>query len=95
LIGGCVMASAVVLYFFVLIRSLLAPSSPQAPESFALPVSQAYHDEDVPAVRNFLPWIVAAVLALLLAYGPPIAQVLKARYPGSPGYAPESPVSTD
>jgi cytochrome c oxidase subunit 1 len=95
LVGGCVMALAVVLYFAVLIRSLLAPSSPRTADSFALPVSQAYHDEDVPAVKNFLPWIVAAVLALFLAYGPPIAQVVKAGYPGSPGYAPDSPVSTD
>ncbi|MFI5349272.1 MAG: cbb3-type cytochrome c oxidase subunit I [Elusimicrobiota bacterium] len=95
LIGGCVMASAVVLYFAVLIRSLLASSSAQASEAFALPVSQALHDEDVPAVKNFLPWIVAAVLALFIAYGPPIAQVIKAGYPGSPGYAPDSPVSTD
>ena len=95
LVGGCVMALAVVLYFAVLIRSLLAPSSAQVSDAFALPVSEAYHDEDVPAVKNFLPWIVAAVLALFIAYGPPIAQVIKAGYPGSPGYAPESPVSTD
>lgn len=91
-VGGCVMGLAVALFFYVLIASLLKPSSPQAADTFALPESQALHDEDVPAVKNFLPWIVAAVLILAVSYGPPLAEVLRARYPGSAAYSPESPV---
>lgn len=93
MIGGCVMGLAVAIFFAVLIRSLLAPSSPAAAEEFALPDAEPLHDEDIPAVKDFTPWVVVAVLMLILAYGPPIAEVVKAGYPGSPAYAPESPLS--
>jgi len=94
-LGGIVMALAVVIYFAVLLKSLLAPASALAADEFALPLSEAYHDEDVPAVKNFFPWVAAAVLALFLAYGPPLAEVIKARYPGTPGYTPDSPVAVE
>ena len=47
----------------------------------ALPESEAYHDEDIGVVRNFRPWIVAAVIAILISYIPPLIQVLGANYP--------------
>ena len=79
------MGLAVVLYFYVLIRSLLAPRSEQAADSFALPEAAAYHDENVGAVRNFRPWITAGVVAILLSYVPPLVQVLGGNYLPAPG----------
>jgi len=84
-VGGCLMGLAVVLYFYVLIRSLLAPRSEQAADSFALPEAAAYHDENVGAVRNFGPWIAAGVIAILISYVPPLVQVLGGNYVPAPG----------
>jgi hypothetical protein len=79
------MGLAVALFFFVLVRSLLAPRSAQAADAFALPDSAAYHDEDAGVVRNFGPWVAAGVIAILLSYIPPLVQVLSAGYPLAAG----------
>jgi cytochrome c oxidase subunit 1 len=84
-LGGCVMGLAVALFFYVLVRSLFAPRSEHAADSFALPTAAAYHDEDVPAVRNLTPWVVAGIVAILISYLPPLVQVLSANYPLAAG----------
>ena len=68
---------------YVLVASLLSPRSQQAADSFALPESAAYHDEDVAAVKNFRPWVVAGVVAILISYVPPLVQVLGGNYGGA------------
>jgi cytochrome c oxidase subunit 1 len=85
LLGGCLMGLAVALFMFTLVRGLLAPRSQAAADSFALPQAEALHDEDVGAVRNFAPWVAAGVVAIVVAYLPPLLQVLGANYPLSPG----------
>lgn len=94
-VGGVLMGLAVVVFFYALISSLLSASSPQDADSFALPDSEPFHDEDVGAVRNFFPWVAAAVLLIAVSYAPPLIQVLKAGYPGAPGYSPDSPVAIE
>ena len=80
-VGGCIMGLAVLLFFYVLVRSLASKRSEQQADAFALPESEAYHDEDIGVVKNFRPWIVAAVIAILISYVPPLIQVLGANYP--------------
>ena len=80
-VGGSIMGLAVLLFFYVLVRSLASTRSEQQADAFALPESEAYHNEDVGVVRNFRPWIVAAVIAILISYIPPLVQVLSANYP--------------
>jgi cytochrome c oxidase subunit 1 len=92
-VGGSIMAFAVLIYFVVLIRSLLAPATEKAKEDFALPASEAYHDEDIAAVRNFRPWVVAAVAAVVVTYTPPILQIMQGNYRGAPGYEPDNPIA--
>lgn len=94
-VGGCVMALAFVVYAFVLIASLLGPSRPEAADSFALPSSEAYHDEDIPAVRNLAPWIAAAVLLLVVSYVPPIVQIVRAHYAPAEGFRPDNPAPVE
>lgn len=90
MIGGSIMGLAVLIYFIVLIRSLAAKSVPaQAP--FTLPTSEPYHDEDIPGVRNFTPWVAAAVLLCIVAYAAPITNILKSGVTPAPGYSPNSP----
>jgi multisubunit Na+/H+ antiporter MnhB subunit len=92
LVGGCIMGLAVLLYFIVLIRSLAAaPDEALAKVPFLLPTSEAYHDEDVPAVRNFAPWVAAAVLLCIAAYYVPIHDIVKNGISTAPGYRPDSP----
>jgi hypothetical protein len=91
MVGGCIMGLAVLLYFIVLVRSLAAKPVP-AEAPFALPTSEPYHDEDIAAVRNFAPWVAAAVLLCVAAYYVPIANIVKFGITTSPGFRPDSPV---
>jgi len=86
------MGTAILLYFVVLIRSLVAaPVAVRAGEPL-IPLSEAYHDENIPAVRNFAPWVTVAVLLVVLAYYVPISDILKSKFKPAPGYHPDSPV---
>ena len=92
LVGGSIMGLAVLLFFIVLVRSLLAAPDParlQLP--FLLPSSEPYHDEDIPGLRNFTPWVAAAVLLCVVAYSAPMANILKSGVTPAPGYNPDSP----
>lgn len=55
-------------------------------------VSEPYHDEDVPFVRSFKPSLVASVVLLAIAFGPPLTQTLRSNFPGAPAYTPDSPL---
>jgi CDP-diglyceride synthetase len=94
MIGGLVMGLAIVLYFVVLLRSLAAAQDPILERTpFSIPICETYHDENVPAVRNFMPWVTAAVLLVVLAYYPPLSDIVKSKFKTAPGYRPDSPVA--
>lgn len=94
LVGGCIMGLAVLLFFIVLIRSLAAaPEAARAEVPFLLPTSEAHHDEDIPGVRNFAPWVAAAVLLCAAAYAAPLTNILKSGVALAPGYSPASPAA--
>lgn len=90
-IGGIVMTLAVVVYFFVLTRSMLSAAMSEQTE-FKIPLAEAYHDENIGAVKVLKPWIVGALVLSVLAYAPPIYQILKENNPGGEGFSPNSPV---
>jgi cytochrome c oxidase subunit 1 len=92
LIGGCIMALAVLVYFVVLISSLVGTTESSA-VAFNMPMSKPLHDEDVAAVRNFAPWVAAAVLAVVLAYYPPLNDIVKSHFKPVPGFRPDSPIA--
>ena len=79
------MGLAVLVFFIVLIWSLFGARSASEADSFSLPESAALHDENVGAVKNFRPWVIAGVVAILISYIPPLVQVLGANYPLSAG----------
>lgn len=92
-LGGAIMAFSVLLFFIVLVRSLMKASDPQLESQFELPAAEAYHNEHVPAVMNFKPWVIAAIVAVIVAYTPPLWQILRSNYQGAPGYEPDSPIA--
>ena len=90
------MGLAVLLYFVVLVRSLTGARDPALEtKAFSIPLSEAYHDEDIPAVRNFAPWVTAAVLLVVIAYYIPLRDIVRTHVPGAVGYHPDSPVAAE
>ena len=88
------MGLAILLYFVVLVRTL-ASSAVTEGEPFTVPLSEVYHNENIPAVRNFAPWVAAALLLVVAAYYPPIHDIVKSNFQVAPGYHPDSPVSIE
>jgi cytochrome c oxidase subunit 1 len=96
MIGGVIMGLAILLYFVVLIRSLAGGhETVLEAKPFSIPLSEAYHDEDIPAVRNFAPWVAVAVLIVVAAYYMPIHEIVHSHIPGVVGYHPDSPVAVE
>jgi cytochrome c oxidase subunit 1 len=89
-VGGILMFAATVFFFVVFFASLLGAKEREP--SLELPTAEAYHDNEVSVLQNFTPWVVAAVLLLVVAYVPPIYQVTQERIQGAPAYDPGSPV---
>jgi hypothetical protein len=86
------MGLAILLYFVVLLGTLAAHrSAALAATPFVVPLSEPYHDENIPALRNFSPWILAAVLLIIVAYYPPIRDIVRSNFQLAPGYSPDSP----
>ncbi len=89
--GGAIMFVAMLLFFLVFFATLLRKKTMEP--VLDLPASEPYHDENVPAVQALRPWIVAAVILLIVAYTMPFLELAQGRYEGAPPYSPSSPVS--
>ncbi|MGZ5504167.1 MAG: cbb3-type cytochrome c oxidase subunit I, partial [Chthoniobacterales bacterium] len=87
--GGIIMTLAAMMFFIVFFTTLF--SRPNKSGALELIESEPYHDEQVPAVQRFTPWLAGAVLLLIIAYAPPIAQTLRSNFPGAKPYSPDSP----
>ena len=88
-IGGTIMTIAALMFFIVFFATLFRKPVKQA--ALELIVSEPYHDERVPAVQTFTPWLVGAALLLVIAYAPPITQTIRSNFPGAPPYSPDNP----
>jgi len=91
-IGGVIMFLTMLLYFVIFFGTLLRKKSSAG--ALAFPVTTPYHDEDVAAVQSIRPWLVAAVILLIVAYTMPFVELARARYEGAPPYSPASPVAS-
>ncbi len=89
-LGGIIMTIAALVYFVVFFATLFR--KPARRGALELIVSEPYHDERVPAVQSFTPWLVGAFLLLAIAYAPPITQTIRSHFPGAPAYSPDSPL---
>jgi cytochrome c oxidase subunit 1 len=92
-VGGVLMTLAVVIFvgaFFITVfsKSTAAEEDPV----ITLPLSDPYHDEPALWLRNFKPWIIVAVILIVLAYTPVLYDVLRSTYSDSPPYSPDNPV---
>ena len=90
-IGGTLMFVAMLLYFLVFFGTMLRKKTFEG--RLELPVSEPYHDEDIRAVQSLRPWLLAAVILLIVAYTAPFMALARGRYPGAPPYRPDNPVA--
>ena len=88
-IGGTIMTIAAVMFFVVFFATLLGKRQKQG--ALEMIVSEPYHDERVPAVQSFTPWLAGAALLLVIAYAPPITQTIRSNFPGAPPYSQDNP----
>ncbi len=95
-VGGSIMFVGIVMFiasFFATIFSKSKPGGEQVDGAdVKFPISEALHDEDATWLRNFKPYIIIAIILIVLSYTPVILDVLEATYGGSAPYSPNSPV---
>ena len=94
-VGGVIMFIGIVMFvaaFFTTVFSKSKPSTDPDKADVRFPISQPLHDEDAKWLRNFKPFIIIAIILIVLSYTPVIIDVLQATYGGSPPYSPNSPV---
>lgn len=89
-LGGILMTVAMIVYFVVFFSTLFSPATVRRP--FEIPTAEPLHDEEAPWVQNFTPWLVVAVILLVIAYVPPLYEVLAGPSTPAPAYEPHSPV---
>jgi len=92
MVGGILMTLSILIFFVVLIRGLLSPRDLELETSFEIPQSECFHADRVGYLKNFRPWVIAAVAATIFAYGPPLYDIYKANYPLVPGFESHSPL---
>jgi len=90
-VGGVIMTLSIIIYAVVFFSTALSKQREGVAE-LTFPVSDAYHNEKVSWLMNFKPWIIAAIIIIIIAYTPVILDVLQGTYGGSPTYSPNSPV---
>lgn len=90
-LGGTIMFISMVLYFIVFFGTLFA--KPSEARRLKFEELDVYHDEKVPWVMNFKPWLVMATLLIIFAYTIPLKDLLAGEgVTPVQGYDPSSPI---
>lgn len=89
-VGGTIMTIAVIMYFYVVLKTVFSKQTTN--EILEIPLATVLHDENIPIVNTWKPWIIAAVVLSLLSYTPPIYEILQEKNPGGKSFSPDSPV---
>lgn len=93
-LGGVIMTIACIAFFIVFFRTLF--SAKQFESSISFPTSEAYHDEKkIRFVDKFTPWIIVAVIIILIAYIPAIMEAINNPAGGALPFEPHNPVPLD
>jgi cytochrome c oxidase subunit 1 len=90
-VGGVIMFVGIVMYITSFFTTVFSKSK-EGETEITFPISEPLHDEPATWLRNFKPYIVIAIILIVLSYTPVIYDVLQATYGGSLPYSPDSPV---
>lgn len=92
-IGGVIMFIAIVIYVVTFFATVFSKSTVEEPEAeVTFPISDPLHNEPALWLRNFKPYIIIALILIVLSYTPVIYDVLQSTYGGSLPFSPDSPV---
>lgn len=92
-IGGIIMFLAIVIFVVAFFATVFARSEVTADEpEVTFPITAPLHNEPSLWLRNFKPFIIIAIILIVLSYTPVIYDVLQSTYDGSLPYSPNSPV---
>jgi len=92
-VGGVIMFIAIVIYIVAFFATVFAKSESTEEEAvITFPISEPLHDEPSTWLRNFKPFIIIAVILIILSYTPVIYDVITSTYGGSLPFSPDSPV---
>ncbi len=90
-IGGILMFLTIIVYFFVFFGTVFSKKTEESKVEF--PTSEAYHDEHhIKLVKNFTPWIIVALIIILIAYIPTIQEAIENGKRGAPPYKHDNPI---
>jgi cytochrome c oxidase subunit 1 len=89
-IGGILMFLAVLIFFVNFFVALFSKSRPEQQE-VRFPTSDVYHDEHISWVLNFKPWVAGMIIAIVIAYLPPLYQIVTGNQQKAVPYRPWSP----
>lgn len=86
-VGGAIQAVAAILYFVVILKTVLARQHAPAAEVPAIPVAEAFHDPQTsPAwLDRWAPWLAATIVLIIIAYGPQLIAQIGGMQLTSPG----------
>ena len=92
-IGGTIMFIAIVIYIVTFFATVFSKSTVEEPEAeVEFPISEPIHNEPALWLRNFKPYIIIALILIVLSYTPVIYDVLQSTTGGSLPFSPDSPV---
>jgi cytochrome c oxidase subunit 1 len=89
-IGGIIMFLSTVLFFINFFGAIFRRSQEERGR-IRFPTSEAHHDERLPWFENFKPWVALMILAILIAYIPPLYQITRGNQQKAVPYLPWSP----
>jgi cytochrome c oxidase subunit 1 len=82
-LGGTIMLISFIVFLVVVIQTLRNKETAKV----EMPVAEPLHQESIPAwLNNWQPWLVGAVVLILIAYGPMLVQSIAQLQMTSPGF---------
>lgn len=88
-IGGAILLVSVLIYGWVMLKTVLGPKA--APEDIPeVPIAESIRDPQLTPrwLDSFKPWLIAAVLLVVFAYGPQLVDQIGGMQLNSPGFSP-------
>lgn len=93
-VGAIIMTIAAIMFFTVFFKTLFSKTVNEA-SIIEFPVTEALHDEkNIGMLQNFRPWIIIAVILIVISYYGPIKDSIDNSVKLSPTYSPDNPVPT-
>ncbi len=89
-VGGVLMFTALAIFFLIFFATLIGKAKEQV--SLEFPITEAYHDEAPGIFANFKPWVITAIILIIIAYTPVLYDVSRGTFSESPAYLPNNPI---